>query len=76
MGKEQLKNQELINQIVAQLKRIRLSKGLTLEDVYNDTGIHIARIESTKKNMSLSTIHALLQYYDMSMAEFFQEIEV
>jgi hypothetical protein len=45
MGKGQLKNEELLHKIVVQIKLLREERSLTQEDVYNDTGIHIARIE-------------------------------
>ena len=75
MGKEQLKNQELINQIVLFIKQLREERGLTQEDVYNDTGIHIARIETTKVNISISTLKALTSYFEISLEEFFKQIK-
>jgi transcriptional regulator with XRE-family HTH domain len=76
MGKGQLKNQELINQIVMLIKQLREERGLTQEDVYNDTGIHIARIETTKVNISISTLHALTLYFEISLESFFSRINV
>jgi transcriptional regulator with XRE-family HTH domain len=76
MGKGQLKNQELINQIVFLIKQLREERGLTQEDVYNDTGIHIARIETTKVNISISTLHALTLYFEISLESFFSRINV
>jgi transcriptional regulator with XRE-family HTH domain len=76
MGKGQLKNQELINQIVMLIKQLREERGLTQEDVYNDTGIHIARIETTKVNISISTLHALTTYFEINLEVFFQRINV
>jgi transcriptional regulator with XRE-family HTH domain len=76
MGKGQLKNQELIKQIVLLIKQLREERGLTQEDVYNDTGIHIARIETTKVNISISTLHALTTYFEITMERFFQRINV
>jgi transcriptional regulator with XRE-family HTH domain len=72
VGTEQLKNQELIDQIVAKLKQLRTEHGLTQEDVYNDTGIHIARIETGKVNISISTLAALANYFQLSLDEFFK----
>jgi transcriptional regulator with XRE-family HTH domain len=71
MGKGQLKNQELINQIVLLIKQLREERGLTQEDVYNDTGIHIARIETTKVNISISTLHALTTYFEINLEVFY-----
>ena len=70
MGSHRLKNQELINKIVAFLKLLRQEHGLTQEDVYNDTGIHIARIETKKFNISISILAALANYFDISQKSF------
>jgi transcriptional regulator with XRE-family HTH domain len=71
MGKGQVKNELLVKDVVVLLKKIRVDRKLTLEDVYNDTGIHIARIESAKTNITLSTLQSLLNYYNIKMIDFF-----
>lgn len=76
MAKGQLKNDELIKQIVLLIKQLREERGLTQEDVYNDTGIHIARIESARVNVSISTLQSLAAYFEISLEEFFQRIKV
>jgi len=75
MAKGQLKNDELIKQIVLLIKQLREERGLTQEDVYNDTGIHIARIESARVNVSISTLQSLAAYFEISLEEFFQRIK-
>jgi transcriptional regulator with XRE-family HTH domain len=75
MAKGQLKNDELIKQIVLLIKQLREERDLTQEDVYNDTGIHIARIESAKVNVSISTLQSLATYFEISLEEFFQRIK-
>lgn len=74
MGKGQLKNDELIKQIVLLIKQLREERGLTQEDVYNDTGIHIARIETARVNVSISTLQALANYFELTLESFFQRI--
>lgn len=74
MGKKQLKNQELLDKIVLLLKKLRDEKGLTQEDVYNDTGIHIARIETSKTNISISTLNEIANYFGMNLEQFFSKI--
>jgi predicted transcriptional regulator len=63
MGREQVRDQVLIDSVVIALKQLRENARLTQENVYNDTGIHIARIETGKINISLSTLNALLSYF-------------
>jgi transcriptional regulator with XRE-family HTH domain len=75
MAKGQLKNDELIKQIVLLIKQLREERDLTQEDVYNDTGIHIARIESARVNVSISTLQSLATYFEISLEEFFQRIK-
>lgn len=74
MGSQQLKNQEIINQIVSLLKQLREENGLTQEDVYNDTGIHIARIETRRVNISISTLAALSNYFNLTLEDFFKRL--
>ncbi|NBO60774.1 MAG: XRE family transcriptional regulator [Flavobacteriia bacterium] len=57
------------------LKSLRTERQLTQEDVYNDTGIHISRIETGRVNVSLSTLKAILDYYQTSLSQFFQNIQ-
>ena len=69
-----LKNEKLLQQISIQLKRNREKKELTQEDVYNDTGIHISRIETGKVNITVSTLAALCDYFDLNLSEFFEKL--
>lgn len=68
--KSQLKDTELLKVIAEKLKVIRYEKGLTQEDVYNDTGVHISRIETARVNITVSTLNALCKYYDISLVDF------
>lgn len=68
--KSQLKDTELLKVIAKKLKVIRYEKGLTQEDVYNDTGVHISRIETARVNITVSTLNALCKYYDISLVDF------
>ncbi|GGW96368.1 helix-turn-helix domain-containing protein [Salegentibacter mishustinae] len=69
-----LKNEKLLQKISIQLKRHREKKELTQEDVYNDTGIHISRIETGKVNITVSTLAALCDYFDLNLSEFFDKL--
>jgi len=68
---QQLKNIELLSAVAKRLKNLRSERGLSQEVVYNDTDIHIARIETGKFNISISTLSALCSYYSISLGEFF-----
>lgn len=75
MAKSQVKDEALLSAMVQGLKTLRTERQLTQEDVYNDTGIHISRIETGRVNVSLSTLKALLNYYQTSLSQFFQNIQ-
>lgn len=69
-----LRNDKLIQKISTQLKLLRERKGLSQEDVYNDTGIHISRIETSKINITVSTLDALCEYFEISLSCFFEDL--
>ena len=68
-------NEMAVNGVVEKLKKLRHERDLSQDDVYIDTDINIARIESGKGNFSVSTIADLCNYYDISLSDFFIGIE-
>lgn len=60
---------DIQQRVIDKLKALRLEKGLTQQDVYNDTNIHIGRIESGKANITLKTLDKIADYYQISIAE-------
>ena len=67
----QIKDAELLRQIALKLKRLRETKGVSQRDVFDETDIHIARIETAKVNISVSTLAGLCRYFNISLADFF-----
>ncbi len=65
----------LLNQVILTIKRLRKSKKVTLEVFYNDTGIHIARIEQGKTNITVSTLSKICSYFEISLSDFFIKCE-
>ena len=76
MAKAQLKDQKLLRSTVDGLKVLRKKRNLTQEDFYNDTGIHISRVETGRVNVTLSTLKTILDYYQVPLSEFFQSINL
>ncbi len=72
---KQLQNIELTQQIVVCLKKIRKSKQITLEVFYFDTGIHLARIEQGKQNITVATLSKICEYFEIKMSDFFIILE-
>ncbi len=71
----QIRNDKLLKLIALKLKELRQQKSITQEDFYNDTSIHIARIETGKINITISTLEAICNYLNISLGEFLINIE-
>lgn len=70
----QQKDLELLSFIANKLKILRDEKGVSQQDVLNDTGIHIARIETGKLNISVSTLSELCKYFGIELSYFFKDM--
>lgn len=44
-------------------------------EIYNDTNIHIGRIETASANLSVSTLAALCAYFKIPLSEFHKRVE-
>ena len=72
---KQLQNTILQEKIVLCIKHIRKSKNVTLEVFYFDTGIHLARIEQGKQNITIATLSKICEYFEINLSEFFKLVE-
>jgi DNA-binding XRE family transcriptional regulator len=70
----QRKNIELLQKIAQRVKELREEKGVSQQQAYNDTDIHFGRIEAAKMNLSITTIHDICQYFEVSLSDFFKAI--
>lgn len=61
---------ELLLKLAQKLKELRQQKNVTQEQVLFDIGIHIARIEQGKRDISYTTLCRLADYFNVSLAEF------
>lgn len=68
----QVKDKVLLENIANRIKELRLAKGITQEVFYNDTNIHIARIERGDLNISVSTLNAVCAYLETNLSDFFK----
>lgn len=71
----QLRDTKLLQKIALILKKLREEKGFSQEEVYNDTNIHIGRIETSKANLSVSTLSVLCKYYKIKISDFHKMVE-
>jgi transcriptional regulator with XRE-family HTH domain len=58
-------------EVILRLQRLRHERGLSLQEVYDATGIHIARLEARKANMTVLTLATLCRHYEVALADFF-----
>lgn len=65
-----MENQELLIELSKKLKALRQVKGVTQESVFHDTGIHIARIEQGKRDISYTTLRKLCAYFGVDLSYF------
>lgn len=73
--KQPWRDKPLLKAIAGRLRELRSTRGISQEAVYEDTGIHIGKIETEKYNITVSTLARLCRYYDTSLEAFFKEIE-
>jgi transcriptional regulator with XRE-family HTH domain len=66
----QLRDEILLKKVVTKIKKLREQRGISQEQFYNDTNINIARIESTKANVSITTLNAICKYFSLTVSEF------
>ena len=62
-------NQEILLKFAKKIKELRLAKGVSQQDAYNDTAIHFGRIEQGKRDVSLTTLVKIAKYFDVSVGE-------
>ena len=64
------RDEALVDKVIARIRKLREQKGVTLQEFYNDTNIHLARIESNKRDISISTLSAICKYFGITISEF------
>jgi transcriptional regulator with XRE-family HTH domain len=68
-------NKELLLKIAQRIKQLREEKNVSQEVFYIDTDIHIARIETGKLNITVSTLQDICGYFDISLFDFFKDMK-
>lgn len=68
---KQYQNEALLLDVITCIRELRKSKNITLESFYFDTGIHLARIEQGKTNITISTLSKICEYFEISIVDFF-----
>ena len=72
---KQIKDQQLLEKIAQRIRELRIENKCTQVEFYANTRIHIARIEAGKTNISISTLHLICQYFNVSLRDFFAKVD-
>lgn len=62
-----MKENEVLLDLAKKIKTLRQLKGVTQEQMYNDTGIHVARIEQGKRDITFTTLKKIVAYFEVKM---------
>jgi len=71
----QIRDTKLLHRIALVIKELREEKDLSQEEVYNETNIHVGRIETSKANLSISTLSALCKFFKIKLSDFIKRVE-
>jgi transcriptional regulator with XRE-family HTH domain len=70
----QRRNTILLSKVASRIRQLREEKGISQDSFFIETDIHIARIESGRSNVTVSTLSAICEYFGISMTDFFKDI--
>jgi transcriptional regulator with XRE-family HTH domain len=66
---EDFSKEDALIKLAKQVKKLRKEKGVSQQNAYNDTGIHFARIEQGKRDVSYTTLIRICQYLNISLTD-------
>ncbi|MCB2410932.1 helix-turn-helix domain-containing protein [Hymenobacter lucidus] len=64
-----------LHELARRLKAVREERHLTLQEVYDATGIHVSRLESGRRNVALLTVAMLCRYYQVALGVVVTDLE-
>ena len=68
-------NPAFLKKLAKRVKELREKAGLTQENAFHDTGIHFGRIETARRDFSVSTLEKICEYFGITLVEFFKGIK-
>ncbi len=68
-------NNNLLKKIAIRIKELRELRRITQADFFEDTGINIGRIERGINDLTISNMHRICEYFEISLEDFFKEIK-
>ena len=70
------RNNEILQKIAAKLRLLRRKAGLLQKTVSAETGLNMGHLEGARKNVTLTTLERLCEYYSITLDEFFKDIDI
>ena len=70
----QRRDDKVLRQIADRIREIRKELNITQTVVIEDTGVNIGNIEAEAKNLTITTLIILCDYFEVSLEEFFRGI--
>ncbi|WP_071837824.1 helix-turn-helix domain-containing protein [Hymenobacter norwichensis] len=64
-----------LRELARRLKAVREERRLTLQEVYDATGVHVSRLESGRRNVALLTVAVLCRYYQVNLGVVVTDLE-
>jgi transcriptional regulator with XRE-family HTH domain len=64
-----------LRELARRLKAVREERHLTLQEVYDATGVHVSRLESGRRNAALITVAKLCHYYQVGLGVIVTDLE-
>ncbi len=68
------RDDRVLRQIADRIREIRKELKITQTTVIEDTGVNIGNIEAVPKNLSITSIVILCDYFEVSLEDFFRGI--
>jgi transcriptional regulator with XRE-family HTH domain len=65
-----------LRELARRLKTVREERHLTLQEVYDATGVHVSRLESGRRNVALLTVAMLCRYYQVGLDVIVADLEL
>ncbi len=69
------RDENAVQQVADRIRELRKARGLTLDAVYEDTGVHVKHVESKGINLTITSIAVLCRYFEISLEDFFKGLE-
>lgn len=72
MKQKNTKSKTLI-ELANRIKKLGRERNLTQEDCYNDTGLHFGRIEQGKRDLRVTSLVTICEYFNISLKDLLKE---